>query len=153
MEYLQAGQRWSNIGDVHTAAGYALVKFAPDQVSDILKTNLNDPGFHINFVAKLAQGDAEPWLAELVSILEARRAYVEDIAKSPPLDPRRFSDPNAGIILVGTYTECWEDIRQYLMKKSPEELASGKFDRYMDLLEKTIQPEERWNGLPSQMAI
>jgi len=73
MEYLQAGQRWNNIGDVHTAAGYALVKFAPDQVSDILKSNLDDPGFHINFVAKLAQGNAEPWLPELVSILETRR--------------------------------------------------------------------------------
>lgn len=146
MEYLQAGQRWSNIGDVHTAAGYALVKFAPNQVADILKTNLNDPGFHINFVAKLAQGDAEPWLLELVSILEARRAYVDDIAKTPPLDPRRFSAPGVnGMILTGTYTECWEDIRQYLLKKSPEELASGKYDRYMDLLDETVgNPQDRW---------
>jgi hypothetical protein len=146
MEYLQAGQRWSNIGDVHTAAGYALVKFTPAQVSDILKTNLNDPGFHISFVAKLAQGDAELWLPELVSILEARRADVDEIAKSPPLDPRRFSAPGVnGIVLTGTYTECWEDIRQYLLKKSPEELASGKFDRYLDVLDKTVgEPEDRW---------
>ena len=140
ISYLQAGQRWSNIGDVHTAAGYALVKFAPTQVSEILKSNLNDPGFHINFVAKLAQGEPEPWLPELVSILEARHAYVDDVLKSPWNDPRRFADPQADRILIGTYTKCWEDIRQYLLKKSPEELASGEFDRYMDLLEKTVQP-------------
>ena len=141
MEYLKAGQRWSNIGDVHTSAGLALVKFAPDQVADILKTNLDDPGFHINFVAKLAQKNAEPWLPELVSILEARIAYVEDIAKFPPLDPKRFSAPGVNNkILVGAYTKCWEDIRQYLLKKSPKELSSGKYDRYMDLLEKTVRP-------------
>lgn len=140
MEYLKAGQRWSNGGDVHTSAGLALVKFAPNQVSDILKSNLDDPGFHINFVAKLAQGDPEPWLPELVSILETRRAFVEDVLKSPWNDPRRFSDPQADRILIGTYAKCWEDIRQYLLQQSPEALASGRFDSYMDLLEKTVRP-------------
>ena len=141
MEDLQAGQRWNNIGDVHTAAGYALVKFPPDQVAAILKTNLNDPGFHINFVAKLAQGDPEPWLPELVSILETRRAYVEDIDKLPPNDPRRYSAPGInGEILTGTCTKCWEDIRQYLLKKTPEELAGGNYDPYLDVLEKSVRP-------------
>src|SRR5207302_9527144 len=93
MEYLRAGLRWSNIGDVHTSAGLALVKFNPEQVAEILKTNMDDSGFHINFVSKLAELDAEPWLPELRSILAARLKYVDEMAKLPPLDPRRFDDP------------------------------------------------------------
>ena len=54
------------------------------------------------------------------------------------------------MILTGTYTECWEDIRQYLLKKSPEELASGKFDRYMDLLENTVQPIQGGTVYPAK---
>ena len=108
MEYLRAGQRWSNIGDVHTSAGLALVKFDPDQVAGILKTNLDDPGFHINFVSKLAERDAEPWLPELVSILEARLKHVDEISKLPPNDPRSYADPLCKSILVGTYAKCWE---------------------------------------------
>jgi len=70
----------------------------------------------------------------------------EDIDKSPPNDPKRYSAPGVnGKFLTGTYTECWADIRQYLLKQLPEELASGKFDRYMDLLEKMCgEPEDRW---------
>lgn len=140
MEQLKAGERWNKLGDVHTSAGLALVKFAPDQVADILKTNLDDAGFHINFVAKLAQGNPEPWLPELVRILETRCAYVETIAKFPADDPRRYADPLAGKILTGAYAKCWEDIRQYLLKQPPEKLAGGEMDRYLDLLEKTVQP-------------
>lgn len=153
LDFLQAGQRLNNIGDVHTAAGYALVKFAPGQVAAILQTNLNDPGFHINFVAKLAQGDTEPWLPELVGILEARRAYIDDVAKSPPNDPRKYSGPGGeGALLIGTYTKCWEDIRQYLLKKPPAELASGKYDRYMDELEKMVRPVSGCPGCSVQEA-
>ena len=141
MDYLKAGQRWSNGGDVHTSAGLALVKFAPEQVSDILKSNLDDEGFHINFVAKLAQGDPEPWLPELVRILETRKTNVEAVLKSPPNDPKRYSAPGINDrILVGTYTACWEDIRQYLMKRSPTELANKKDSLYLDLLENTVRP-------------
>ena len=140
VEYLRAGQRWSNIGDVHTSAGLALVKFEPDQVADILRTNLNDPGFHINFVSKLAEKDAEPWLAELVTILEARLKQVDEISQLPRLDPRRFADPAGDRALIGTYAKCWEDIRQYLLKLPPEKLSGGEMDRYMDLLDKTVRP-------------
>ena len=152
IEFLKAGQRWDNIGDVHTSAGLALVKFAPDQVSDILKSNLDDAGFHINFVAKLAQKDADPWLPELVSILETRRAYVDDFLKSSWDDPRRFSDPQADRILIGSYTKCWEDIRQYLLKRSPEDLANGKYDHYMDVLEKMVRPYQGCPGCSIQEA-
>ena len=139
LEDIKAGEPGeSTVGYVHVSAGMSLVKFAPDQVSDILKSNLDDPGFHINFVAKLAEEDAEPWLSELVGILETRQEYVARIAGLSGNDPRKYSDIFADIILIGTYGRCWEDLRQYLLKKSPEELAGGKYDRYMDLLEKMV---------------
>ena len=137
MEYLQAGMRWSNIGDVHTSAGLALVKFDPNQVADILKTNLNDPGFHINFVSKLAETNAEPWLPELVSILEARKKFVEDFSKLPPSDPRKYSEPASDKILIGTYAKCWEDIRQHLLQLPKDKCA--EMGKYMELLERMIQ--------------
>jgi len=140
MEFLRAGQRWSNIGDVHTSAGFALVKFDPDQVADILKANLKDPGFHINFVSKLAEKDAEPWLPELGSILEERLKQVDEILKLAPNDPRRYTNPTGQRVLLGTYAKCWEDIRQYLLRLPPKKFSNGEMDRYMDLLEKTVQP-------------
>ena len=63
------------------------MKFESDQAADILKTNLNDPGFHINFVSKLAEKEAEPWLPELCSILEERLKQVDEILKLAPNDP------------------------------------------------------------------
>jgi hypothetical protein len=144
MDQLKAGRRWSNIGDVHTSAGFAMVQFPPDQVSAILKTNLNDPGFHINFVTKLAQGDPEPWLPELVSILEARHAYIETYDKLPRDDPKRYEDLDGDKMLTGTYTKCWEDIRQYLLKQSPEKLAGAENQRYMDLLERMVRHNPNW---------
>ena len=91
-------------------------------------------------MSKLAEKDAAPWLPELVGILEARLKYVDEIAKSPPLDPRRFADPAADRVLVGTYAKCWEDIRQYLLKLPPEKLVGGEMSGYMDLLDKTVRP-------------
>ena len=140
MDMLRAGQRWSNIGDVHTSAGFALVKFDLDQVGDILRTNLADPGFHINFVSKLAEREAQPWLPELVSILEERLKHVDEILNLPPNDPRRYADPLGDRVMIGTYAKCWEDIRQYLLKLAPAELSNGEMDHYMDLLDKTVRP-------------
>jgi len=140
LEALQAGQRWDNNGDVHTSAGLALVKFPPAEVADILKTNLNDPGFHINFVAKLAQGDPTPWLPELVKILEARCALVDELTKAPWDDPRKLGHPKNDRVLVGTYAKCWEDLRQYLLHQPKETLAGGTLDRFLDVLEKAVRP-------------
>ena len=137
MEQLKAGQRWNNIGDVHTSAGLALVKFEPGQVADILKANLNDPGFHINFVSKLAETNAEPWLPELASILEARKKRVDELSKLPRHDPVRFADPAGDRILIGTYAKCWEDIRQHLLQLPKDRCA--EMGEYMDLLESMIQ--------------
>jgi hypothetical protein len=138
-EALQPNPQSNGTGDVHGSAGRALLRFAPDQVADILKTNLNDPDFHVDFIAKLAEKDVEPWLPELVSILESRVKYVEDYSKSPPLDPRRFSDPQGGWILNGPYAICWEDIRHYLINLPKERLSNSATEHYMDFLESIIQ--------------
>jgi len=152
MEQLKAGQRWSNGGDVHTSAGMALVKFPPGEVSAILETNLNDPGFHINFVAKLAQGDPKPWLPELVRILEARRAHVLAFDKLSRDDPKRYADLGGDKMLTGTYTKCWEDVRQYLLKQSPEQLSTAEDQRYMDLLESMVRHSPSWPDGPVEGA-
>ena len=124
----------SNAGNVRSSAGRALVKFDPDQVSDILKTNLSDPAFHVAFISKLAEKDATPWLPELVSILESRVKYVDEVSKSPADDPRR-TEAYSGWLLPGAYDYCWEDIRHYLSSLPIEKLSISDTARYMDLLE------------------
>ena len=122
---------------MHTSAGRALVQFDPDQVAGILKPNLNDEGFHINFVSKLAEKDARPWLTELGTIIEARIKYVAEIQSLRPPTRRKFADPWGDNVLAGTYGKCWEDIRQYLLKVPAEQLTTRRMNHYMDLLEKT----------------
>ena len=122
MDYLRAGQRWNNIGDVHTSAGFALVKFDFDQVGGILRSNLSDPGFHINFVSKLAEGDAKPWLPELVSILEARLKHVDEILKLPADDPEEIWRSVGRDRPDGHLRKVLGGYRQYLLKLPPEKL-------------------------------
>jgi hypothetical protein len=129
----------SSVGDVRSSAGRALLKFDVDQVADILKTNLNDPTFHVAFISKLAEQDATPWLPELAGILESRLKYSDELSKSPANDPRRISDPTGSIMLIGAYGICWEDIRHYLLRLPREKLPDSDTARYMDLLESTIQ--------------
>lgn len=134
--YLRADERLYNPCDVYTSAGFALVKFDTDQVAAILKTNLDDSGFHIIFLSKLAEKNPEPWLPNLMAVLEERIKNVDERSKNPPLEFNPLGDK----ILVGAYLKCWEDIRQYLFKQPAEKLASGEMDPYMDLLEKAIRP-------------
>jgi hypothetical protein len=140
MDQLKAGSRWSNIGDVHTSAGLALVKLDVDQVEPILRTNLDDPGFHINFVSKLAEKDAGSWLPELSNILKARREYVDEVSQYPARDPRRLADPASNTVLTGTYAQCWENIRAYLMKLPPQEFSTEKVNRHINELEEAVRP-------------
>jgi hypothetical protein len=125
------------IGDVHTNAGLALLQFDADQVADILKPNLDDPGFCISFIAKLAEKDAGPWLSNLVRILEQRREQIQEIAKSASLDPRR-RDPDNFKNLIGPYAKCWEDIRHYLLTLPKDKFSNRDLGRYMDILEHTL---------------
>jgi hypothetical protein len=100
----------------------------------------------------LAEKEPEPWLPELVAILQTRLKQVDELSRLPPHDPKRFADPAGDRILIGTYARCWEDIRQYLLKLSPEKLSGGEMDPYLDLLNKTVRPVPGCPGCSVQEA-
>src|SRR5262249_31540401 len=106
---------------------------------EILKTNLNDSAFHIAFVSKLAETNAEPWISELVTILEARIKRVEELSGLSATDPERFAEPAWDMVLTGSYTKCWLDLWQYLMTQTEEELKSPTMNAHLDLLEKAVR--------------
>lgn len=118
-----------NAGDVHTSAGYALLKFDLQQVGDILKTNLNDAGFRLQFVLKLAQADPRPWINDLVEIMQARRARNLKKAKANHAAPETF------MCLSGAHYQCWRTLYAYLEKLPATEFAEGKQERILQVLE------------------
>ena len=135
-EELKAGGRvWGgNNSDVHTAAGYALLKFDVSQVGDILKANLNDDGFRPNYLCKLAEQDAGPWLTNLIEVLEARRIQVEQEVEASGVEPKA-DYLKARLALAGTYFNCWNIIYQYLHELPAADFADGKMNRCLDALE------------------
>jgi hypothetical protein len=143
-EAAQPEPSFNGMGDPRSRAAAALVKFEPEQVAAILKTNLDVPEFRVSFISKLAEKEAGPWLADLAGILEARVKYVEAWTNSAPDDPRRYSDVMGGRILTGAYAGCWEDLRHYLLSLPAEKLSDSDSARYMDLLEGTAQ---RYQGM------
>jgi hypothetical protein len=119
----------ANVGDVHTSAGYALLKFDVEQVGEILKTNLNDAGFRLQFLLKLAETDPKPWINDMVEIMEARRARNVRKAEANHAPPGTF------MYLSGAYWRCWRTLYAYLEKLPSTEFADGKQDRYLQVLE------------------
>jgi hypothetical protein len=103
----EGGHSWgNNNGDVHTSAGYALLKFDTDQISNILIANLNDAGFRPNYLCKLADQNAGPWLTNLVELLEARRDRIWKEVVASGVEPRT-NYFQARMALAGTYFQCW----------------------------------------------
>lgn len=136
LEDVQGGGRtWgTNNADVHTSAGYALLQFELDDVADILKANLDDAGFRPQFLCKLAQKGAGPWLEELVKVMEERRRHNEQQAAASGI-PEKESYLQALLHLSGTYYETWNIIFEYLRERPGQEFVNGKFDRCLDVLE------------------
>jgi hypothetical protein len=136
-EQLQAGGRVSggNNNDVHTAAGYALLKFDVGQVGDILKANLNDEGFRPQFLCKLAEKDTCPWLTNLVEMLQLRRIRVEQEVEASGVEPKA-NYLQARMALSGTYFNCWNIIYNYLHDLPASAFADGKMNHCLDALEK-----------------
>jgi hypothetical protein len=122
------------VGDVHTSAGYALLKFETDQVSKFLKANLSDPGFRLSFLCKLAEKDTGPWLNDLAAVMEARRARTQKEAKASGVEPW-VPYFESLMSLSGKYYECWSIIYGYLSNLPKEAFRAGKMDRYLDVLE------------------
>ncbi|PYI87954.1 MAG: hypothetical protein DME26_04515 [Verrucomicrobia bacterium] len=136
LEVLQTGGQLlnQNVVDVHTSAGYALLKFDTDQVGNFLTANLSDVGFRLSFLCKLAENNAGPWLINLAEVMEARRARIEKEAMSEPEATRGFVI-DAYLHLSGTYFTCWNIIYNYLHELPKEQFADGTKSRYLDVLE------------------
>jgi hypothetical protein len=136
LDELQSGGQLmdENVGDVHTSAGYALLQFNADQVGEILKTNLNDAGFRPNFLCKLAENNAGPWLTNLVEVLEARKDRIRKEAETNGVEPKA-DYIQARLTLSGTYYRSWHIIYDYLHELPSSEFAGGNLDRCLDILE------------------
>lgn len=131
------GRVWgSNNGDVHTAAGYALLKFDVSEVADILKANLTDEAFRPNYICKLAETDCAPWLTNLVEVMESRRIRVEKEVDASGIAPKdRHNYLNARMALSGTYHKCWHIMVGYLKSLSSESLGEPGMERCLKALE------------------
>ena len=136
LENLEAGGQLLNlnVGDVHTSAGYALLNFGVDLVSEILKTNLNDVGFRPNFLCKLSEKNAGPWLGDLVEVLDKRRERIAKKAETSGVEPKVFYY-QALMALSGTYYRCWNIIYDHLKGLPFAAFADGKLDRCLHELE------------------
>lgn len=126
---LGGGGRANISGDVHIGAGYALLKFDANQVSEILKTNLNDTGFRLQFLCKLAEAGAGPWIDDMTEIMETRRA--KNLKKAQDLG----WSPDSFMYLSGTYGTCWRIIYEHLKGLPYSAFADRKSDRYLKVLE------------------
>jgi hypothetical protein len=135
-EDLRAGGRVAggNNHDVHTAAGYALLKFDVSQVGDLLKANLNDEGFRPNYLCKLAELDTGPWLTNLIEVLEARRIRVEQEVETSGVEPKA-NYLKARMALSGTYFKCWNTLYKYCGELSAADFADDKMNGCLDALE------------------
>jgi hypothetical protein len=131
---LQGDGYFAEVGadDIHTSAGYALLKFDEGQVDSFLKTNLNDPGFQPSFLCKLAEKDAGPWLKDMADFLEGWLAREKQKAPEWGGDPKTYTPP-----LSGTSARLWNIIYDHLRGLPTAEFASGKTDRYLEVLENT----------------
>jgi hypothetical protein len=127
--------------DVHMAAGYALLKFDTDQVTNILVANLNDPEFRVKYLCKLAKSNAAPWVSDITEALEARQSENEKMAK---YEGRSLS---SYMYLNGTYGDCWEILYKYLDGLGAGEFADNKQGKYIDALEHTCDPNGNYRPL------
>lgn len=129
IEGLEAGGRANISGDVHTSAGFALLKFDLNQVGEILRTNLSDAGFRLQFLCKLSENDAKPWVKDMAEIMEMRR--VKNLKKAEA----NGAPPGTYMYLSGAYNRCWKIIYEHLKGLPYADFADGKSDRYLNLLE------------------
>jgi hypothetical protein len=136
LEELQAGGQLvgQNVGDMHTSAGDALLKFDTDQVSTFLKAKLSDAGFRISFLCKLAEKGVGPWLDDLAAVMESRRTENQRKAEARGADPHAYYF-EALMTLSGKYYQCWNIIYNHLHDLPKEQFTGGKMDRYLDVLE------------------
>ncbi len=133
---LQAGGRlWgTRVGDVHTSAGDALLKFDVEAVGEFLKANISDEGFSLSFVRKLAPNGAEPYLPLLAKELKAHTAGSEQEAA------RIGFHWSLSYWLIGNYGWAWDTLFEYVSKQTRETLADSRTAPMLDALQIADDP-------------
>ena len=136
LENLQSGGRLMNlnVGDVHTSAGYSLLKFDVELTGDILKAHLDDVGFRANFLCKLSEKDAGPWLNDLTEVLRTRRTRVKEKVEASGVKPQAHYY-QALMTLSGTYYRCWNTLYAHLKGLPFAAFANGRLDDCLSELE------------------
>ncbi len=133
---LQGEGYFAEVGadDIHTSAGYALLKFDAEQVREILKTNLWDERFGLEFIRKLAPNGAEPYLPILAKSLITHTAGSEkEAAKSGFHWPLSYW-------LGGDYGWAWDTLLGYLQAQSRDTLAEPRMASLLDALQIADDP-------------
>jgi hypothetical protein len=133
---LQGDDYFAEVGadDIHTSAGYALLKFDVDQVGEILKTNISDKGFGLSFIRKLAPNGAEPYFPLLAKELKTHTADSEQEAAK-----NGFHWP-LSYWLSGNYGWEWGTLFGYVSTQPREALANPKFTPMLDALQIADDP-------------
>ena len=122
--------------DIHSSAGYALLKFDAEQVREILKTNLWDKGFGLTFIRKLAPNGAEPYLPIL-----ARRLITHTSGSEKEAAKSGFHWP-LSYWLGGDYGWAWDTLLSYLQAQSRDSLAEPRMASLLDALQIADDPDD-----------
>ncbi|HEX5222312.1 MAG TPA: hypothetical protein VFZ59_22355 [Verrucomicrobiae bacterium] len=120
--------------DVHTSAGYALLKFEVNQVSAILKTNLSDEVFGLRFIRKLAVNGAEPYLPMLARELRTHTAGSEQEAE------RNGFHWALSYWLAGDYGWAWDTLFKHISAQTRKDLENPQIVAMLDALQIADDP-------------
>jgi hypothetical protein len=133
---LQGDDYFAEVGadDIHTSAGYALLKFDVEQVGAILKANLSDLSFGLSFIRRLAQNGAEPYLPLLAKELKAHTAGSEQEAV------KNGFHWSLSYWLEGSYGWAWETLFGCVSAQTREALADPKMGSMLDALQIADDP-------------
>ena len=129
-------------GDIHSSAGYALLKFDAEQVREILKSNLWDERFGLKFIRKLAPNGAEPYFPILA------RSLITHTSGSEKEAAKNGFHWSLSYWLRGDYGWTWDTLLSYLQAKSRESLAEPRMASLLDALQIADDPsDERTRSL------
>lgn len=133
---LQGDGWFAEVGsdDIHTSAGYALLKFDVDQVGAILKANLLDERFGLRFIRKLAQNGVEPYLPMLAKELKTHTAGSEQEAA------KNGFHWSLSYWLAGDHGWAWDTLFGYVSAPTNEMLTDPKMTLLLDALQIADDP-------------
>jgi hypothetical protein len=117
-----------NADDIHSCAGFALLKFGVDKTGAFLKANLSDEGFGLIFIRKLAQNGVEPDLQMLANDLKTHTANSEQEAAKIGFHW------SLSYWLSGNYGWAWDTLFAYVSAQSREALVNPQFAPMLDAL-------------------